>query len=80
VQTRIQKWGNSLGLRIPKAFAEQAGVEAGSEVDLSLEDGDLIVRPTREPRYKLATLVRGITNDNVHDEVETGTAVGREVW
>ena len=46
MQTKVQKWGNSLGLRIPKSFAEQAGVEAGSEVDLSVEDGELIVRQT----------------------------------
>ena len=38
MRTRIQKWGNSLGLRIPKSFAEEAGVEAGSDVDLSIED------------------------------------------
>ena len=80
MQTRIQKWGNSLGLRIPKAFAEQAGVEAGSEVDLSLEEGELIVRPARAPRYSLTALLRGITDENVHDEVDTGPPVGREVW
>ena len=50
MQTRIQRWGNSLGLRIPKAFAEQAGVEAGSEGDLALDDGELIIRPAREPK------------------------------
>ena len=80
MQTRIQRWGNSLGLRIPKAFAEQAGVEAGSEVDLALEDGALTIRPAREPKYGLAALVRGITDENVHAEVETGPPVGREVW
>ena len=79
MQTRIQRWGNSLGLRIPKAFAEQAGVEAGSEVDLALEDGELIIRPAR-PKYGLAALVRGITDENVHAEVETGPPVGREAW
>lgn len=80
LQTRIQKWGNSLGLRIPKAFADQAGVEAGSAVDLSLQDGELIVRPTREPKCDLAALLRDITDDNLHDEVETGPPLGREVW
>ena len=80
MQTRIQRWGNSLGLRIPKAFAEQAGVEAGSEVDLSLEDGDLIVRPTRGPKYDLTALLRRVTDENVHSEVETGPPAGREVW
>jgi antitoxin MazE len=80
VQTRIQKWGNSLGLRIPKSFAEQAGVEAGSQVDLALEDGELIIRPSRKPKYDLAALLRRVTDGNVHAEVQTGPPAGREVW
>ena len=80
MQTKIQKWGNSLGLRIPKSFAEQAGVEAGSEVDLSVEDGELIIRPTRLPKYDLTDLLRRITAKNLHQQVETGEAVGRDVW
>jgi len=80
MQTKIQKWGNSLGLRIPKSFAEQAGVAAGSDVDLSVEDGELIVRPQRLPRYNLKDLLRAVTARNVHREVETGKPVGREAW
>jgi len=80
MQTKVQKWGNSLGLRIPKSFAEQAGVEAGSDVDLSVEDGELIVRPTRPPRYKLKDLLRSVTTKNLHKGVETGTPVGQEAW
>jgi len=80
MQTKVQKWGNSLGLRIPKSFAEQTGVEAGSEVDLSVEDGELIVRPRRQPKYELKDLLRSITAKNVHKEVETGDPVGRETW
>jgi antitoxin MazE len=80
MQTKIQKWGNSLGLRIPKAFARQAGVDAGSEVDLSVEDGQLLVRPTHLPSYNLKHLLRAVTAKNVHREVQTGKPVGREVW
>ena len=80
MQTKIQKWGNSLGLRIPKSFAEEAGVEAGSEVDLSVEDGDLVARPLRSPRYELKDLLRAVTSKNVHKEVESGEPVGREAW
>lgn len=80
MQTKVQKWGNSLGLRIPKSFAEQAGVEAGSDVDLSVEDGELIVRPRRQPRYELKDLLRSVTAKNLHKEVETGDPVGREAW
>jgi len=80
MQTKIQKWGNSLGLRIPKSFAEQAGVQAGSEVDLSVEDGELIIRPTRAPKYDLKSMLRRVTEKNVHKEVESGEPVGREIW
>jgi antitoxin MazE len=80
VQTRIQRWGNSLGLRIPRSFAEEAGVAAGSEVDLSLRDGDLVVKPVRRRTYRLEELLERITAKNLHGEVDTGGPVGREVW
>ena len=80
MQTRIQKWGNSLGIRIPKLFAKQAGVEAGSEVELSVQGNDLIVRARPRPRYQLEELLRGVTARNVHKEIDTGYPVGREAW
>ena len=80
MQTTIQKWGNSLGLRIPKAFAEEAGVEAGSAVDLAVRDGGLVVTPVRNHRYVLQDLLDGITRDNKHEEIDSGAAVGREAW
>ena len=80
MQTRIQKWGNSLGLRIPRAFAAEAGVGAGSEVDLSIREGDLVVKPARRRKYRLNELLRKVTSKNVHDEVDTGSPVGREIW
>lgn len=80
MQTRIQRWGNSLGLRIPKSFAAEAGVEAGSEVDLSVEGGDLIVKPTRRRTYRLNELLGRVNARNVHGEVQTGRPVGREHW
>ncbi len=80
MQTKIQKWGNSLGLRIPRSFAEEAGVEAGSEVDLSVREGDLIVRATKRRRYRLSELLAEVTTKNLHDEAETGQPMGREIW
>ncbi len=80
MQTKIQKWGNSLGLRIPKSFAEEAGVGAGSEVDLAVQNGELIVRPVRQVSYTLKELLSGVTPDNIHREADTGPPVGREVW
>jgi len=80
VQTKIQRWGNSLGLRIPRSFAQEAGVSAGSEVDLSVRDGDLVVKPARRRTYQLNELVRKVTAKNLHGEVNTGGPVGREAW
>ncbi len=80
MQTKIQKWGNSLGLRIPKSFAAEARVEAGSTVDISVEDGDLIVKPVRRRRYRLSELLKKVNPKNVHGEISTGNATGREAW
>lgn len=77
--TRVQKWGNSLGLRIPKAFAAEAKVGEGSAVELSIEKGTLLVRPVRR-RYSLDELLARVTRRNVHGEVDSGAPLGRAVW
>jgi antitoxin MazE len=80
VHTKIQKWGNSLGLRIPRSFAAEAHVEAGTTVDLSVDNGRLLVRPLRVRKYSLKALLRRVSRRNLHGEVSTGKAVGREPW
>ncbi len=79
MRVRIQKWGNSLALRIPRAFAKEAHLEPNSEVEVSLVEGKLILVPV-EPEPTLDDLLAGITEENIHREIETGSAVGREVW
>ena len=78
--TRIQKWGNSLGLRIPKSFAADVEVEAGSTVDICVENGDLVIRPVRRRQYVLSELLEGVNMGNLHEEISTGDPVGREAW
>ena len=80
MQTKIQKWGNSLGLRIPRSFAAEAQVEEGAAVDLSVENGRLLVRPLRVRKYSLNVLLRKVSRRNLHGGVSTGRAVGREAW
>jgi len=80
MQTKIQKWGNSLALRIPRSFAAEAQVKEGSTVDLTVEDGSLRVRAVRARRYGLSDLLKGISRRNIHSEVETGGPTGREAW
>ena len=80
MKTRVQKWGNSLALRIPKSFADEAGLRVNGAVDLSLVAGELIVRPLAPPPISLEELLRGVTKDNVPGEWTTGPAAGKEVW
>jgi antitoxin MazE len=78
--TRVQKWGNSLAVRIPKSFAAEVGLEQDSEIELSLLDGKLILMPIAPQRLPLAALLAQITDQNLHSEVPTGDAVGNEGW
>ena len=78
--TKIQKWGNSLGLRIPRSFAAEANVEAGSSVDISVVNGGLVVRPLRRRKYVLGDLLKGVRPDNLHEEISTGERAGVEAW
>ena len=80
MQTKIQKWGNSLGLRIPRSFAAEAHVKEGSAADLSVDDGRLLVRPLRTRTYALSALLKKVKPRNLHGEVATGEPVGREAW
>lgn len=80
MRTKIVKWGNSLGLRIPKAFAEEVRVGEGSEVDLSMENGNLVVKVMDPGKLDLNDLLDKITDDNIHGEADTGDAVGDEAW
>ena len=80
MKTKVQKWGNSLAVRIPRPFAEETGLENGSSIELSLEEGRLILSPISVISYTLKKLLQGITPENVHGELDSGPPVGREVW
>ncbi len=77
---KVQKWGNSLALRIPKSYAREAKLEKDTDVDISLVEGQLIIRPVVTVKPDLAHLLSGITEDNLHDACDTGEAVGNENW
>jgi antitoxin MazE len=79
MRTKIQKWGNSLAVRIPKPFAESAGLKLATEVEVSLEKGTLRLAAVR-PRWQLRALVSKVTTKNRHAEVEVGQPIGRESW
>ena len=77
--TRVAKWGNSLGLRLPKAVALEARVEEGDTVDVSVDNGAIVIHLSRA-RYSLDDLVGRITTRNRHNESDWGAALGHEVW
>jgi antitoxin MazE len=81
MKSRIQLWGNSLALRIPKPFAEDIGIADGSSVDISLDDGRLIIEPVHAVENdELAKMVALITDENRHSEIDWGEPQGKEIW
>jgi antitoxin MazE len=79
MRTQIGKWGNSLAVRIPGAYAKDLGFADGTEVDVTVVDQALLVTPPRK-EYTLEELVAGITRKNRHAETDWGPPVGGEVW
>jgi antitoxin MazE len=80
VKGKVSRWGNSLGLRIPRSIAHEVGLSEGAAVDLRIEGGSLVVRPDRRRRYSLNEMLSEVREENLHGEVSTGDAVGRESW
>lgn len=79
MESRVQKWGNSLAVRIPKVFAEEAGLEENSEVDLSFIDGTVVIKRKSRFKFHLRDLLEQITPENLHSEIDTGPDVGIEI-
>lgn len=80
MQLRVQKWGNSLAVRIPKAFAKEVGLEPDTLVDVTLSDGNLVVKPVPVQVPTLEEMLAKITPETLHGETDWGPPVGREIW
>ncbi len=80
MHAKVQKWGNSLALRIPKAFAVDTQLENDSMVDISVVEGQIIVKPLGKPEWTLEELLSGINQENIHNEIDTGNVTGNEIW
>lgn len=78
--TTVAKWGNSLAVRIPQNLAKEINLAEGVEIDLGVLDGSLVIKPRSRKRYSLDELIKGITPENLHSEIDSGIAVGNEVW
>ena len=80
MNTTVQKWGNSLALRIPLSVAQDVHLHQGSVVEIALIAGKIVVKPRRQRHYALAQLLRGVTKRNRHAAVDWGGRVGQEAW
>jgi antitoxin MazE len=83
MKAEFLKWGNSLALRIPSAFAKELGAAEGRRAEMTVENGALVVkiaRPKQRRRYRLEQLIERITEENRHPETEWGPPVGDETW
>jgi antitoxin MazE len=80
MRKKVNKWGNSLGLRIPKLVATEVGLEENSLVNLTIVNGSIVISPERETPLELEAMLKQVTEENLHGEVNTGPAIGREAW
>ena len=81
MQALVSRWGNSIGIRIPKEIATRVGLTNGSKVEIEVRDGQVIIG-RRRPRYKLADLLVGVTPQQAREaasEVDWGADIGREI-
>jgi antitoxin MazE len=80
--TKVQKWGNSQGIRFPLRLMQEANIAIGDEVDVTVQEGRIIVVPSERIRgkYRLEDLVARMPEDYEPSEEDWGAPVGREVW
>jgi antitoxin MazE len=75
----VNKWGNSLGLRIPQPVASKVGFTAGTVVLIEVVNNTIVISPIRK-KYSLDELLEGVTPELIGGEYDWGTPVGKEVW
>ena len=80
MRARVQKWGNSLALRLPRSVADHAGLEQGAEVEIGLEDGNIVVSAVPKPAFTLDELLSRVTSKNRHAVEDWDSPQGSEVW
>jgi antitoxin MazE len=83
MKTEFTKWGNSLALRIPTAYAKELGASAGKKAEMTIENGALVIKVAtarKRRRYRLENLIEQITEENRHAEIDWGPRRGNEVW
>ena len=80
MHVRVQKWGNSLAVRIPKPLAEDAEVREGTVLNLAVSEGKVVATPVKKRKSSLKQMLAKVIRKNLHAEVDFGASVGREIW
>jgi antitoxin MazE len=79
MHVRVQKWGNSLAVRIPKTLAEDADVKEGTVLNLAISEGKVVATPVERKKLSLKQLLAKVTRKNPQTEVDFGPSVGHEI-
>jgi antitoxin MazE len=80
MKSRVQKWGNSLALRIPKSFASEVGLKRETDVEITLTEGKLVIAPVAKSKATLKEMLAKINKKNLHREIDFSPAAGNEIW
>lgn len=80
MHVRVQKWGNSLAVRLPKPLAEDAEVKEGTVLNLAVSEGKVVATPVEKKKQSLKQLLAKVTRKNLHAEIDSGPSVGHEIW
>ncbi len=78
MKTRVARWGNSLAVRIPASFAEEASLTDGDTVEIETQDGGILIR-RKQQKLRMADILPLITDENMHEPVDFGPPVGKEL-
>jgi antitoxin MazE len=79
MKTTVQKWGNSLAIRIPRNISRDTKVTEGSSVNVTVDNGNIILSPSAN-QYSLKELLKKVKDENIHSEISTGDRTGGEIW
>jgi antitoxin component of MazEF toxin-antitoxin module len=78
---QIQKWNNSLGINIPQLIASEMSLREGLFMNIHEKDNKIIIEPVKsEFLYNLTDMLSNITENNIHQSIDTGIPIGKEVW
>ena len=80
MNTKVQKWGNSLGIRLPLSITKSLNIKANTSIQIKIEGDKILIQPIKNIEFDLKELISHINESNHHDEQEWGNPIGNEIW